>query len=74
MLHSCGHTRVHRHYRDQDSPGAADASRQAKNAPATPTHDEIAALAYSYWEFRGKRGGSQLEDWFRAERELRRMA
>jgi hypothetical protein len=35
-----------------------------------PTHQEIAALAYSYWEQRGRQGGSALEDWFRAEREL----
>jgi hypothetical protein len=36
-----------------------------------PTHQEIARLAYSYWEARGFRGGSPWEDWFRAERELR---
>jgi hypothetical protein len=36
-----------------------------------PTHQEIARLAYSYWEARGYRGGSPTEDWFRAERELR---
>jgi uncharacterized phage protein gp47/JayE len=36
----------------------------------TPTHEEIARLAYSYWEARGYRGGSPLEDWFRAERVL----
>ena len=31
---------------------------------------EIARLAYSYWEARGCRGGSAEEDWLRAEREL----
>jgi len=36
-----------------------------------PTHEEIAALAYSYWEARGCVGGSQEEDWLRAEQELR---
>ena len=35
-----------------------------------PTHQEIAALAYSYWEARGYQGGSPEEDWFRAEQEL----
>jgi len=35
-----------------------------------PTHEEIARLAYSYWEARGYRGGTPLEDWFRAERVL----
>ena len=37
----------------------------------SPSHDEIAVLAYSYWEARGCQGGSPDEDWFRAERELR---
>jgi len=74
MLHSCGHTHLHRHYRDQDATGGGSAGRQAKSAPAPPAHNKIAALAYSYWEARGRQGGSQLEDWFRAERELRRKA
>lgn len=36
--------------------------------------EEIAALAYSYWEARGCQGGSPEEDWFRAELELRGAA
>jgi len=36
-----------------------------------PSHEDIAALAYSYWEARGFQGGSPEEDWFRAEQELR---
>ena len=39
---------------------------------ARPSHDEIARLAYSYWEARGGQGGSPLGDWFDAERELLR--
>jgi hypothetical protein len=41
-------------------------------APAAyqPTGEEIARLAYSYWEARGCQGGSAEEDWLRAEREL----
>lgn len=35
-----------------------------------PSKDEIAELAYSYYEARGFHGGSPLEDWLRAEREL----
>ncbi len=35
-----------------------------------PTHDEIAVLAYSYWEARGFEGGTPEEDWLRAEQEL----
>jgi hypothetical protein len=37
-----------------------------------PSNDEIAALAYSFWEARGYQGGSQEEDWLRAEEELRK--
>ena len=37
----------------------------------SPSHDQIAVLAYSYWEARGCQGGSPDEDWLRAERELR---
>ena len=40
-------------------------------ADESPSHDEIAVLAYSYWEARGCQGGSPEEDWFRAEQELR---
>ncbi len=40
-------------------------------APAyQPTHEDVAALAYSYWVARGYRGGTPEEDWLRAEREL----
>jgi hypothetical protein len=35
-----------------------------------PSHQEIARLAYSYWEARGRQHGSALEDWLRAEREI----
>ncbi|MGO9231281.1 MAG: DUF2934 domain-containing protein [Bryobacteraceae bacterium] len=76
MLHSCGRPHVHRHYQDESAPGKGTVDRQTgswvKNAPAQPSHSEIAALAFSYWEARGRQGGSAAEDWFRAERELRR--
>jgi hypothetical protein len=36
-----------------------------------PSHEDIAALAYSYWEARGFQGGSPEEDWLRAEQQLR---
>lgn len=35
-----------------------------------PTQEQIAKLAYSYWEARGCQGGSMADDWFRAEQEL----
>jgi hypothetical protein len=34
-------------------------------------HEEIARLAYSYWEARAGQGGSPEEDWFQAEREIK---
>jgi len=41
---------------------------------AAPSQDEIANLAYLYWEARGCQGGSPEQDWLRAERELRARA
>jgi hypothetical protein len=38
---------------------------------AEPSHEQIAALAYSYWEARGCQGGSPEADWLRAQEELR---
>jgi len=35
--------------------------------------EEIAKLAYSYWEARGCQGGSSEEDWLRAEQEFRKL-
>ena len=34
------------------------------------THEEIAKLAYSYWEAGGRREGTTLSDWLQAERAL----
>ena len=42
----------------------------AASSVYTPSSEEIAALAYSYWESRGCQGGCPEEDWVRAEREL----
>jgi hypothetical protein len=35
-----------------------------------PTHDEIAQLAFEFYESRGRQDGHQIEDWLRAEQEL----
>ncbi|MGD0669330.1 MAG: DUF2934 domain-containing protein [Bryobacteraceae bacterium] len=40
----------------------------------SPTVDQIAALAYTYWAGRGYQGGSPEQDWLRAEQELRAKA
>ncbi|MEI9973490.1 MAG: DUF2934 domain-containing protein [Ignavibacteriota bacterium] len=34
------------------------------------TREEIAKLAYSYWEAGGRREGTAMADWLRAERAL----
>jgi hypothetical protein len=36
----------------------------------SPTHDEIAQLAFSLYESRGGQDGHHVEDWLRAEQEL----
>jgi len=51
----------------------AEAASEASAIPE-PASEEIARLAYSYWEARGRQGGSAEEDWFRAEQELRARA
>lgn len=36
---------------------------------AQDAHQQIAKIAYGYWAARGFHGGSQVEDWLRAEQE-----
>ncbi len=56
-----------------DEPGIEPVGlMEAADEMSAPTHDDIARLAYSYWEARGFAGGSPWEDWFRAEEELKR--
>ena len=57
-------------------PQAGRMRREPQQMPVitvfAPTHEEIARLAYAYWEARGRQHGSAEEDWYRAERELLR--
>jgi hypothetical protein len=56
-----------------DEPGLVPADvMEADDEVSAPTEEQVAELAYSYWEARGGRGGSPWEDWFRAEAELKR--
>jgi DUF2934 family protein len=48
----------------------APVGRRESAAAHSVPRDEVARLAYSYWESRGSRGGSPEEDWYRAEREV----
>lgn len=43
---------------------------EAALSPAVSIQERIALLAYSYWEARGRQGGSPEDDWLRAEREV----
>jgi hypothetical protein len=63
MTHSCARTQVSHHRRDT-YPGPP------AGAATHPSYEEIARLAYGYWEDRGHPHGSAQEDWYRAEREL----
>jgi hypothetical protein len=38
------------------------------------SQQEVAALAHRYWAERGYQHGKHVEDWFRAEQELRSRA
>jgi hypothetical protein len=54
---------------------AATKRTVAERVTATmPTHEEIAQLARRYWEERGWQDGQAVQDWLRAERELRQKA
>lgn len=41
---------------------------------SAPEREQIAQLAYSYWQARGCPEGSPEEDWLRADAELRKRA
>jgi hypothetical protein len=41
---------------------------------AISAHDQIAKIAYSYWEARGFQPGSPERDWLRAEQEYLQLA
>ena len=51
--------------------GNPETAAEAVAAVYEPTWEQIAQLAYSYWEARGCQGGCPEEDWTRAEQELR---
>ncbi len=54
---------------------AEPAAPQTEAVPAdtpqmhTDHHSAISRIAYGYWESRGYQGGSQIDDWLRAEQE-----
>jgi hypothetical protein len=58
----------HKHKTKKSTPQESP-SEQPVAVPVI-SQEEIARLAYSYWEARGFGPGSPEEDWLRAEREL----
>jgi len=54
--------------RNTSLPPRVSTSAMSQKRPA-PTHDQIARKAYEIWK--SGKGGSQEENWYRAERELR---
>jgi Protein of unknown function (DUF2934) len=55
------------------TPAVSDVSETVRSE-YLPSHEEISALAYTYWEERGYAHGDPEHDWLRAEAELRQRA
>lgn len=54
---------------------AMEPNRSQSSSTARPVqHEEVARLAHRYWAERGGQHGHDVEDWFRAEQELRGRA
>jgi hypothetical protein len=66
----------HRLHRQHNGGSATEAAPQETNGHDVETagsaigESEIAALAYHYWQERGRPDGCPEEDWLRAERDL----
>ena len=53
---------------------SAPAAKKARKATSQPTNDEIALRAYHIYLERGSTPGDPMEDWLRAERELKGLS
>ena len=49
------------------------AAKKSKKAAYQPTNEEIALRAYHIYLERGSKPGDPIEDWLRAERELKEL-
>ena len=63
---------AHKHHAKNNAEPVLETPTAA--APIAITHEAIAHLAYSFWEARGRQGGSPEQDWLRAEQELLKLA
>ena len=59
----------------EKAPRVSAAKHRTEPAITQPDlRDDVATIAYGYWESRGRQDGDPAEDWFRAEEEFRRSA
>jgi hypothetical protein len=68
---------AHKHHPKMSAEVVIDAQAEPPQATADSvavSHEEVAKLAYSYWEARGHQDGFAEQDWLRAERELSKLA
>lgn len=52
----------------------AEAVTRSNVTEMKPSHEQVAKLAHRYWAERGGQHGNHVEDWLRAEHELRGRA
>ena len=64
-------TAIAKHAKAQPVPQTAPAEPEAPAVPQMTELEETRLVAYLYFEARGFQGGSQEEDWVRAEQEVR---
>ena len=55
-------------------PVATEQAHSRENGHKHVSQDEIARLAHQFWQERGHKHGHHIEDWYRAEKELRKQA
>ncbi len=63
-----------RNLKSESTPVATASTSEELQTNVTPSQEAIAAVAFSYWQERARRGGSAEEDWLRAEQELKGKA
>lgn len=69
---STANTVAHKHHTKNTTVEVIEAPAVAPKIAIS--HNDIALLAYSYWEARGFQDGSPDHDWLRAESELLKLA
>jgi hypothetical protein len=63
---------THKHHSNKTVEAVVEQSSVSTTITLPP--DSIASLAYSYWEARGRQGGSAEQDWLQAESDLLKLA